>query len=1581
MKKHLLKTMLVGVMALAASSAWAQTTWEFAGNTAVWGAEGVTLNAGAQYDESANAVATGGVTFTSASGFVSTNRGIGFTAIGSTEAENISVVVPVGYKATVSAYTSGNRTIVGAFGETTQTFNAGWASSTKEFSNAEGAADVTLYLYCNQNPGGADQSKAPFLEKIVLTDLASVKSFPWTASAVATIGGSKTTIKTYSSAADVDEGTQYRVTVDKVIEYDGAYYVLNDSQFGENIYGATFTMGDSAPSYEFNYELLENVAFYGEVEDIYSDGLRANKIQDVSILSNGGGYTGQGTEGYVTLKFNVAVPAVYKLVLGMNNTNDKSRGFNYSVDGAEVSETITVGAGAAFVQEIENQTLAAGDHTLTLNITYSLTPVFDYLLVMKTGEADPAIAALAAAKQALQDAIDQVKGYEIAGLADAIAAAEAAVNAEDATLESLQAAAATFEGTVKTYLKTVLTMGLPMIESMYGEDLATYINDAKAVLAKEDATVEDLAGAMFALSNSAKPYLRGSLENALALANSLGVDTSAVQAVLANEDATGIELITALMTLMTNAVPAINEAIATVKEFFATFNTEASTALAEYFTNFEDAIKTNDLKRIYDTMDALIEAGRPYGLVAAQKAAEYLAYMEDEALNADLVEINAAFQNQDLAALIAAVKKAETDFFAAAPGFINKVEFAAAAEYDNGKTNGYEDLTKAINDAKAVINDENKTLFSVVLAVRNVIIAVQTFEAKNAEAPVVFPANAIVFDFEAAAAAGENPANKNGSAANGQAFYGWENVEKTDSKRQDYKGYEWAEGSLLPEVCQVWRRSDRINGNIVEGGLNCPNDREVAIDGLVAGSTVIVVYDATNATDGSKELVWAIGDGSSESLEGPRATATINGVEAVSGETTIASGAEILVNSVTPAENGTGYIVFQVKKGMIIKQIAVVPANEWAKLIADAEAIVDNEAVAVGKLIAAIEVAKGQTGTDEEKAVLEAAVEQYLSDNADQEKDETAKVATDGWKNFNGDPAGVCATQFAPAITTYDGRTANLAEVYEQNDQAVGRTGTIIYQDITGLENGKYKVGFYGNAFFTEGRGMTTTMEDGAEDVAYVFANEQKEFIVAKIATSTTENNFRQFDVEVTDGTIKLGMGKEQAGTNWHTMQIYQLTWFTTAKEVYAKDQDELKALMEDGKALLADESNTEGRETFQQFIEGIEEMYVGSNMYNIPEIESVISGVKSLIANFKKNNAIIPEGKYYLVAMPLYEEDNCYMAAGMNWGTQGIVNGQGLDLNFIYNADAENYTIDTNIYNGSDHFLGSNLFMDGPSFAWSIEKDAVNGHCIYAMFDGVKKYIGVAADNRLELTETPYAWKFLEAKELEEEMKKLGLLAMEFATVTSAVDATFLLKDAQFNRNDHRWEAWIVSDNCTNKNLGGGCDESNGNGCAESFHSPFTISQTLTNVPSGTYGLTAQGFYRQDDDAEEAAPCFFLNDAQTEIPLRTGSENSMTEAGKSFAAGNYIADMIFVYVASDGELTVGVTNGENTHQWVIWDNFVLTYYGSENLVEDITTGINELKANGQQTATDGVYTLSGQKVQKTQKGLYIVNGKKVVLK
>lgn len=601
-------------------------------------------------------------------------------------------------------------------------------------------------------------------------------------------------------------------------------------------------------------------------------------------------------------------------------------------------------------------------------------------------------------------------------------------------------------------------------------------------------------------------------------------------------------------------------------------------------------------------------------------------------------------------------------------------------------------------------------------------------------------------------------------------------------------------------------------------------------------------------------------------------------------------------------------------------------------LMKEAETLAaDEEAVAVGKLIDAIAAAKASG----DETDLATAVAQFKTDNADQESDQTAKVNTTGWKKFDGSGAGVCGTQYAPAITTYDGRTANLAESYEEGTAegtAVNRLGTIIYQDITGLTNGTYKVGFYGNAFFTAGRaGMTSPMTDGDEDVAYVFANDQKAFIAAHIATSTTENNFSQFDVEVTDGTIKLGMGKEKPGTNWHTMQIYQLTWFTTAKAVYAADKADMEAAIASAKALqTADRVN--GTEEFATAIADAEAA-LASNKLNLTEFEAAIAALKKAATTFRAVNYVTFEGIAYVKDA----ETGKFMAAGHDWGTRGIVNEEGLDLTF---AVAEGkITIDTRVKNGDDnHFLGDNLYMDAPVAAWYLEK-AGEG---YYITNG-SQFVSVDANDNLVKSDTPRQWLFVSVEEVE--AAKLATLAN--ATQEVGVDATFLIKAANFNRGDARnAENWVVSEDCSNKNLSGG---NNTNNCAESYHSTFTISQVLKNAPKGIYKMTAQGFYRQDQnssnvDSVETVPVFFIGDVTAEVPAKTGTEDNMSKASDSFTSGLYTIDTITYAYNGEGDLVVGIKNETAHYQWIIFDNFRLTYFAAPLDKSALETAITDAK-------------------------------------
>ena len=174
--------------------------------------------------------------------------------------------------------------------------------------------------------------------------------------------------------------------------------------------------------------------------------------------------------------------------------------------------------------------------------------------------------------------------------------------------------------------------------------------------------------------------------------------------------------------------------------------------------------------------------------------------------------------------------------------------------------------------------------------------------------------NSFVYDFAAAAAAGENPENLNGSTANGAVFYGWEKEDKTYSKRQDYRGYQNYTGTNLPAECHVWRRSDRINNNVADGGLKCPSQKEMAINGLSAGSKVVIEYT------GDGEILYATGYNPDNPTAEPNTVAVVGdgNKAAISGATTIASGTPIHIVS-----TDNGYFVFRVLKGMVITKITI----------------------------------------------------------------------------------------------------------------------------------------------------------------------------------------------------------------------------------------------------------------------------------------------------------------------------------------------------------------------------------------------------------------------------------------------------------------------------------------------------------------------------------------------------------------------------------------------------------------------------------------------------------------------------------
>ena len=292
-------------------------------------------------------------------------------------------------------------------------------------------------------------------------------------------------------------------------------------------------------------------------------------------------------------------------------------------------------------------------------------------------------------------------------------------------------------------------------------------------------------------------------------------------------------------------------------------------------------------------------------------------------------------------------------------------------------------------------------------------------------------------------------------------------------------------------------------------------------------------------------------------------------------------------------------------------------------------------------------------------------------------------------------------------------------------------------------------------------------------------------------------------------------------------------------------------------------------------------------------------------------------DGEYYLYNLGA----KAFLVGANNWGTRASLSKTGGLITTVKAVGDGAYTISTApTYSGK--YLGSDGYVDnGTAGNWVLA--AVEGESgVYTMSIGEKyiygadgvSYTRVGTDDK----SSDYAkWQFISKAD-----RVAGLAA---ATASSPLDATFLLVNPNFGRNSSLSSGWTGS-----ASMGG----ANENFCVERYHTVFQLEQALTDVPNGTYAMTVQGFYRQDGSDNDNLPVFYANSETKTFPLRTGSENSMSDASGTFTNGGYTIDPILVTV-TDGKLTVGAKLETNTNLWCIWDNFQLTYYGNVSL-EDV---------------------------------------------
>lgn len=381
------------------------------------------------------------------------------------------------------------------------------------------------------------------------------------------------------------------------------------------------------------------------------------------------------------------------------------------------------------------------------------------------------------------------------------------------------------------------------------------------------------------------------------------------------------------------------------------------------------------------------------------------------------------------------------------------------------------------------------------------------------------------------------------------------------------------------------------------------------------------------------------------------------------------------------------------------------------------------------------------------------------------------------------------------------------------------------------------------------------------------------------------------------------------------------------AKEEIAANEAQMKALaaelkkaIDNAEALYNIEAYQVNRESFGELIAAAKQI-LDKNANTVNTYVYYIDELKDASAKFMAaNKPVVEPGKVYIKNVA----SGKWLGAGNSWGTQASLNEHPDYVTLVMPSGL--YNIESQVSNGGQSYYfrdQDGLFMDQtPATNLTIEKK--DGNYLISSEKGFYGYDGTSVlAGGLAATDANAQWQIYSEKDMKD--------MLNAASVAEPVDATWLITDAKFGRNNRNVEAWQVGGNCTNKALTGGNSNKYG---AESYHSTFDIYQSL-NVPNGVYAFGAQGFYRQDGADEENLPVFYVNDETVTFPVKTGSENSMADAANSFDAGSYAIDPIYVEV-TDGILRVGSRLENNTSIWAIWANYSLTYYGADASIDAV---------------------------------------------
>ena len=240
-----------------------------------------------------------------------------------------------------------------------------------------------------------------------------------------------------------------------------------------------------------------------------------------------------------------------------------------------------------------------------------------------------------------------------------------------------------------------------------------------------------------------------------------------------------------------------------------------------------------------------------------------------------------------------------------------------------------------------------------------------------------------------------------------------------------------------------------------------------------------------------------------------------------------------------------------------------------------------------------------------------------------------------------------------------------MSEKYEGTADPVGDQ---LWQTVTGLENGKYTVKVWANARVAW---VGSPATDGQEELTYIFANNVEKSIAVLHNPATNNNVLHTLEgVEVTDGTLRMGMTKKAAGSNWHSIQIESLTLHATNAVIANIAKVDLKAALDAANAV------SPKTDEFAAAIAAAQDVY--DNSKDAEEVKAAVATLKeatklAILMNATEENPVLTD----------FVVNGTFDAGTTGWKSTTGAQNQGTATNqqgaftgaFFENWNGSNYT------------------------------------------------------------------------------------------------------------------------------------------------------------------------------------------------------------------------------------------------------------------------------------------------------------------